>query len=316
MRHFTSVKDVEDVPALVAEAINLKKNPWAYAHMGQHKSIGLIFLNPSLRTRLSAQKAGQMLGMNTIVMNFDKEGWGLETRHGIIMNGDSAEHVKEAAAVVGKYVEIIGIRSFPKLENRDEDYADHIIEAFKKYSGVPVISLESTVLHPCQSLADLMTIEELKTKARPKVVLTWVPHIKALPQAVANSFAEWMAVADVDFTIVHPEGYELAEQYCGNAKITHNQQEAFEGADFIYAKNWSSYANYGQVLSNDPIWMVTKDKMDLTNNGKFMHCLPARRNLVVSDDVLDSPSSVVIQQAENRLWSAQAVLKKILEDNF
>ena len=316
MRYFTSVNDVEDIPALVADAIELKKNPWSQSHLGKNKTLGLIFLNPSLRTRLSTQRAGQMLGMNTMVMNFDKEGWALETKHGVIMNGDSAEHVKEAAAVMGQYVDIIGIRSFPKLKNREEDYADQIIEQFKKYSGVPVISLESATLHPCQSLADLMTIEELKTKARPKVVLTWAPHVKNLPQAVPNSFAEWMNKADVDFVITHPLGYELAPQFAGTARMTYNQKEAFEGADFIYAKNWSSYTHYGQTLSQDPAWMVDKEKMDLTNNAKFMHCLPVRRNLVVSDEVIDSPSSVVIQQAGNRLWSAQAVLKKILESNF
>ncbi len=316
MKYFTSVNDVEDIPALVADAIELKKNPWSYSHLGKNKTLGLIFLNPSLRTRLSTQRAGQMLGMNTMVMNFDKEGWALETRHGVIMNGDAAEHVREAAAVMGQYVDIIGIRSFPKLKNREEDYSDQIIEQFKKYSGVPVISLESATLHPCQSLADLMTIEELKTKSRPKVVLTWAPHIKNLPQAVPNSFAEWMNKADVDFVITHPLGYELAPQFAGAARMTYNQEEAFEGADFIYAKNWSSYTHYGQILSQDPAWMIDKEKMDLTNNAKFMHCLPVRRNLIVSDEVIDSSASVVIHQAGNRLWSAQAVLKKILESNF
>lgn len=316
MKHFISVKDVEDVPTLVAEAIHLKKNPWKHTHLGKNKTLGLIFLNPSLRTRLSTQRAGQMLGMNTIIMNFDKEGWALETRHGVVMNGEAAEHVKEAAAVMGQYVDIIGIRSFPKLKDRDEDYSDQIIEQFKKYAGVPIISLESAALHPCQSLADLMTIEELKTKARPKVVLTWAPHVKTLPQAVPNSFAEWMNVSDVDFVITLPKGYELAPQFVGNAPVIYNQDEAFEGADFIYAKNWSSYTDYGKILCNDPSWMVTKEKMALTNSAKLMHCLPVRRNLVVSDEVMDSPDSVVIQQAGNRLWSAEAVLKKILEDNF
>jgi N-succinyl-L-ornithine transcarbamylase len=314
MRHFTSVKDVDNIQDLVTEAIHLKKHPWSQSELGKNKTLGLIFLNPSLRTRLSTQRAGQMLGMNTMVMNFDKEGWTLETKDGTIMNGDAAEHVKEAAAVVGQYVDIIGIRSFPKLINREEDYADQIIEQFKKYSGVPVISLESTILHPCQSLADLMTIEELKTQARPKVVLTWAPHIKNLPQAVPNSFAEWMNVSDVDFVITHPEGYELAEQFSGPARVTHNQKEAFEGADFIYAKNWSSYSQYGQILSRDSSWMVDKAKMDLTNQAKFMHCLPVRRNLIVADEVIDSPNSVVIQQAGNRLWSVQAVLKRMLEE--
>lgn len=316
MRHFTSVKDVDDVPGLVAEAIKLKKDPWAHIELGKNKTLGLIFLNPSLRTRLSSQRAGQMLGMNTMVMNFDKEGWTLETREGVIMNGDAAEHVKEAAAVMGQYVDIIGIRSFPKLKDRDEDYADQILRQFKKYSGVPVISLESAVLHPCQSLADLMTIEEFKTRPRPKVVLTWAPHVKNLPQAVPNSFAEWMNISDVDFVITHPEGYELAEEFAGKAPVTYNQNEAFEGADFIYAKNWSSYKHYGQIISRDESWMVTPEKMALTNSAKFMHCLPVRRNLVVRDEVLDSPNSVIIHQSGNRLWAAQAVLKKILEDNY
>lgn len=316
MRHFTSVKDVDDVPGLVAEAIKLKKDPWAHIELGKNKTLGLIFLNPSLRTRLSSQRAGQMLGMNTMVMNFDKEGWTLETREGVIMNGDAAEHVKEAAAVMGQYVDIIGIRSFPKLKDRDEDYADQILRQFKKYSGVPVISLESAVLHPCQSLADLMTIEEFKTRPRPKVVLTWAPHVKNLPQAVPNSFAEWMNISDVDFVITHPEGYELAEEFAGMAPVTYNQNEAFEGADFIYAKNWSSYRHYGQIISKDENWMVTPEKMALTNSAKFMHCLPVRRNLVVRDEVLDSPNSVIIHQSGNRLWAAQAVIKKILEDNY
>lgn len=315
MKHFTSVHDVENIPALVAEAIAMKKNPWQHEKLGKNKTLGLVFLNPSLRTRLSTQRAGQMLGMSTMVMNFDKEGWGLETRHNVIMDGEAAEHVIEAAAVMGQYVDILGIRSFPKLLDRDEDYADLIIEQFKKYSGVPVISLESATRHPCQSLADLMTIEELKTKKRPKVVLTWAPHVKNLPQSVPNSFSEWMNAADVDFVITHPEGYELDKEFTGDAPITYNQEEAFEGADFIYAKNWSSYSHYGQTLCADRSWMVDKDKMDLTNNAKFMHCLPVRRNLVVSDMVIDGPNSVVVQQAGNRQWSVQAVMKKMLETN-
>lgn len=316
MRHFISVKDVKDIPALVAEAIQLKKEPWAHSHLGKNKTLGLIFLNPSLRTRLSTQRAGQMLGMNTMVMNFDKEGWALETREGVIMNGDTVEHVKEAAAVMGQYCDIIGIRSFPKLKSKEEDYADQVVEMFAKHSGVPIVSLESSLLHPCQSLADLITIEEFKTKPRPKVVLTWTPHIKSLPQAVPNSFAEWMNAADVDFVITHPEGYELDPQFSGKAPIIYNQDEALKGADFVYGKNWSSFKQYGQVLSKDMSWMITKKKMDLTNNGKFMHCLPVRRNVEVADEVLDSSSSVVIKEAGNRLWAAQVVLKKLLESNF
>jgi N-succinyl-L-ornithine transcarbamylase len=316
MKHFISVKDVDSVPALVAEAIKLKKDPWAFSHLGKNKTLGLIFLNPSLRTRLSTQRAGQMLGMNTMVMNFDKEGWALETGEGVIMNGTTVEHVKEAAAVMGQYCDIIGIRSFPKLNSKEEDYSDQVVEQFGKYAGVPIVSLESSLLHPCQSLADLITIEELKKTARPKVVLTWTPHVKSLPQAVPNSFAQWMNVADVDFVITHPEGYELDEQFSGNGRIVYNQDEALEGADFVYGKNWSSFRNYGQVLTKDPSWMITNKKMALTNNGKFMHCLPVRRNVEVADEVLDGPQSVVIQEAGNRLWAAQAVLKNILESNY
>jgi len=316
MRHFTSVKDVENIDELVAEAIKLKDNPWAHQNLGKNKTLGLIFLNPSLRTRLSTQKAGQMLGMNTMVMNFDKEGWALETRDGVVMNGDTVEHVKEAAAVMGQYCDIIGIRSFPKLQSKEEDYSNQVVENFTKYSGVPIISLESSLLHPCQSLADLITIEELKTKARPKVVLSWAPHIKALPQAVPNSFAEWMNAANVEFVIAQPEGYELDERFSGKAKLVYNQEEAFDGADFIYAKNWSSFKDYGKVLCRDNSWMITQQKMSLTNNARFMHCLPVRRNVEIADEVLDGLNSAVIQQAGNRQWAAQAVLKKMLEGSI
>ncbi|HEY8402219.1 MAG TPA: N-acetylornithine carbamoyltransferase [Cytophagaceae bacterium] len=318
MRHFTSVKDVENVPAMVREALNFKKDPFPFSGLGKNKTMGIIFLNPSLRTRLSTQKAAQTLGMNVMVMNFDKEGWALETEDGTIMNGTSAEHIKEGAAVVGQYCDIIGIRSFAKLEYAEDDYADVILNKFIQYSGVPVVSLESSVLHPLQSLTDLVTIHEFKKKERPKVVLTWLPHFKPLPQAVANSFAEWMnhPDANVDFVITHPEGYELAPEYRGNAKIIYDQNEALKGADFVYGKNWSSYEQYGKILTHDPSWRITKEKMNLTNNGKFMHCLPLRRNLKVTDEVLDSPSSIHITQAGNRLIAAQAVLKKILEDNF
>ncbi len=313
MKQFISVNDVTNLAALVQDAIQLKNNPYQYKHLGQNKVLGLIFMNPSLRTRLSTQRAAMNLGMNVIVMDINKDGWKLETREGVIMDGDAAEHVKDAVAVMGQYCDIIGLRAFPLLQNREEDYAESVINQFIKYAGVPVISLESTTLHPLQSFADLLTITEYKKTAKPKVVLTWAPHPKALPQAVPNSFSEWMSAADVDFVITHPEGYELDEKYTWNAKIEYDQNKAFEGAAFIYAKNWSSYQQYGQILSKDPSWTVSSEKMKLTDNAYFMHCLPVRRNVVVNDDVIDSPNSIVIPLAANRLWAAQTVLKKILE---
>lgn len=312
MKQFLSVHDVPDIPVLVNEALAQKKNPFADKQLGKNKTIGLLFFNSSLRTRLSTQKAAQNLGMEVIVMNVTQDSWGLEMEEGVIMNGDKAEHVKEAAAVIGKYCDIIGVRSFPGLVDREKDNKEEVINQFVRYAGVPVVSLESSLRHPLQSLTDLITIEEYKTKAQPKVVLTWAPHVKALPQAVPNSFAEWMNKADVDFVIAHPEGYALDKQFVGNAKVTQNQKEAFEGADFIYAKNWSSYEHYGQILSKDPAWTVDAAKMQLTNNAKFMHCLPVRRNVVVMDEVLDSPNSIVIEQAGNRVWAAQAVLRRML----
>lgn len=314
MKHFTSVKDVTNISALVEEALLLKRKPYAFKHLGENKVLGLIFMNPSLRTRLSTQRAAMNLGMNVIVMDINKEGWKLESREGAIMDGEAAEHVKDAVAVMGQYCDIIGIRSFPSLENREEDYAENVLNQFIKYAGVPIVSLESTTLHPLQSLADLVTIQEYKRTTKPKVVLTWAPHPKALPQAVPNSFAEWMCNANVDLVITHPEGYELDEKYTWNAKIEYDQKKAFEGAEFIYAKNWSSYKQYGKILSKDRNWTVSAEKMKLTNEAYFMHCLPVRRNVVVDDEVIDSPQSIVIKQAANRLWSAQAVLKKILEN--
>ncbi|MDI9859175.1 MULTISPECIES: N-acetylornithine carbamoyltransferase [Flectobacillus] len=312
MRNFLSVKDAVDVQALVKEALLYKKTPYADKHLGKNRTMGLLFFNSSLRTRLSTQRAAQNLGLELIVMNVGQDSWGLEFEDGAIMNGNKAEHIKEAAPVVGQYCDIVGIRSFPGLVDREEDYSENVMNQFVKHTGRPILSLESATRHPLQSLADLITIEELKTKPRPKVVLTWAPHVKALPQAVPNSFAEWMNAADVDFVITHPEGYELAPEFVGNAKVTYNQEEAFKDADFIYAKNWSSYSQYGQILNQDPSWMVTMDKMNLTNNAKFMHCLPVRRNVVVEDAVLDSPNSVVVQQAGNRVWSAQVVIKQML----
>lgn len=298
--------------ALVNEALLQKKKPFADSELGKNRTLGLLFFNSSLRTRLSTQKAAQNLGMQVMVMNVSQDGWALEMEDGVIMDGTKAEHVKEAAAVIGQYCDIIGVRSFAELANREKDEKEEVITQFGRYAGVPILSLESALRHPLQSLADLVTIQEYKTVARPKVVLTWAPHPKALPQAVPNSFAEWMNAADVDFVITHPEGYELSSEFVGNAKVTANQQEAFEGADFIYAKNWSSYQHYGQILSKDKAWMVTAEKMRLTNEAKFMHCLPVRRNMIVTDEVIDSQNSIVIHQAGNRVFAAQAVLKQML----
>lgn len=322
MRNFTSVTDVDNIPALVSEALQCKANPYAFSHLGKNKTIGLIFLNPSLRTRLSTQKAALNLGMNVMVMNMDKEGWALETQEGIIMNQNTVEHIKDAAAVMGQYCDIIGIRAFPRLVDREEDYSEDFFNKFIKYAKVPIISLESATLHPLQSFADVLSIEELRKKEKklegrkPRVVLTWAPHIKALPQAVANSFAEWMASTDVDFVVTHPHGYELDKKFTKNAPVIYNQDEALKGADFVYVKNWSSYSDYGKVLSVDSNWMITNKKLEITNKAKVMHCLPVRRGIELADEVLDSSNSMVVQQAANRVWSCQAVIKRILEDNF
>lgn len=316
MRHFISVKDVPSIPDLLKDAIALKNDPFAFKKLGENKTLGLIFLNPSLRTRISTQKAALNLGMDVIVMNMDKEGWALETQDGVIMNHNSVEHIREAAAVMGEYCDIIGVRSFPKLVDKHEDYSEDFFNKFVQHAGVPIVSLESATLHPLQSFADVLTIEEHKTKARPKVVLTWAPHIKPLPQAVANSFAEWMNKSDVEFVITHPEGYNLAKEFSGNATVEYNQDKALEGADFVYIKNWSTYEDYGKVVSMDSHWMMTNEKLKLTNNAKVMHCLPVRRGIELSDEILDGPNSLVIKEAGNRVWAAQAVLKNILESNF
>ncbi|MBA4851970.1 N-acetylornithine carbamoyltransferase [Emticicia sp. BO119] len=313
MRNFISLKDVENVQELINEGIRQKKAPFAEQALGKNKTIGLIFFNQSLRTRLSTQKAAENLGMNVMIMNVGQDSWQLEMEDGVVMNGDKAEHVKEAAAVIGSYCNIIAVRAFAGLQDRAADYQEVVMEKFVQYAGVPIVNLESATRHPCQSLADLITIEEYKKVARPKVVLTWLPHFKPLPQAVANSFCEWVNQTDYDFVITHPEGYELAPEFVGNARIIYDQNEALKDADFVYGKNWSSYTHYGQVLTQDTSWMITQQKMELTNNGLFMHCLPVRRNLKVTDWVLDN-QSVVIQQAANREWSAQAVLKNILKD--
>ena len=313
MKIFSSVHDVDDINALVKEALTLKQHPFSNSHLGKNKTIALVFLNPSLRTRISTQKAAQNLGMNVIVLNIDKEGWALELQDGAVMNGTTVEHIREAAAVMGEYADIIGIRSFPGLVDRELDYSEDIFNKFVKYCGVPVVSLESATRHPLQSLADLVTIEELKTKARPKVVLTWAPHVKALPQAVPNSFAEWMCRADVDFTIAHPKGYELNSEFTHGATIVHEQDTALQDADFIYVKNWSAYEPYGKVLGNYEDWLLTNERLKITNNARVMQCLPVRRNVELSDEILDGPNSVVVHEAGNRVWAAQAVLKRMLE---
>ncbi len=313
MKLFSSVNDVTDINALVKEALKLKQNPYANQELGKNKTLALVFLNPSLRTRMSTQKAALNLGMNVMVLNIDKEGWALELRDGVIMDGSTVEHIREAAGVMGQYADIIGVRSFPGLRNREEDYSEMIFNKFVQFCKVPVVSLESATRHPLQSLADLITIEELKTTARPKVVLTWAPHIKPLPQAVPNSFAEWMCKAEVDFTIAQPKGYELCTDFTRGANIVYDQDEALKGADFIYVKNWSAYEPYGNILGKNEEWMLTNEKLKITNDAKVMHCLPVRRNLELSDEILDGPNSVVVHEAGNRVWAAQAVLKQMLE---
>lgn len=308
MHHFTSLADVDDLAALVAAAARCKAEPRRQAQLGQGKTLGLIFFNPSLRTRLSTQRAAQNLGLDVIVMNIGGEGWSLEFADGAVMDGGTAEHVKDAAAVMGRYCDILGVRTFAKLSDREADYREELLEAFKRYAGVPLLSLESATRHPLQSLADVLTIMEHKTVERPKVVLTWAPHPRALPQAVANSFVEWMPAAACELVITHPVGYELAATFTAGVHITHDQEEALANADFVYAKNWSSYRNYGQILTQDRAWTLTTEKMALTNQAKFMHCLPVRRNVVVADAVIDSPASLVLDQAENRIYAAQAVL--------
>ena len=313
MKQFTSVHDVSDPAALVQEAMAIKRaTRGSLRHIGKNRTIALLFFNPSLRTRLSTQKAAIELGMSAMEYNAG-QGWQLEFEDGAVMNLDKAEHIREAAAVISQYADIIGIRTFPGLQDREQDYSDYILKQFQRHARVPVVSLESAIRHPLQSLADWVTIEEHRPAHRPKVVLSWAPHPRALPQAVANSFLEWMKRADVELVLAHPPGYELAGAFTRGVPVTHNQNEAFEGADFVYAKNWSSYQDYGRIASQDAGWMVTPEKMALTNNGRFMHCLPVRRNVVVADAVLDGPNALVIEQANNRTYAAMAVLKRILE---
>ena len=320
MKHFISAHDATDINALVNKALAYKANPFLDKQLGTHKRIGLLFLNPSLRTRLSTQVAAQNLGMEPIVFNVDKEGWALEFTEGAIMNGTTVEHIKDAAPILGNYFDILCIRTFPGLVNKEEDYGEKIIHQFIQYAGVPVVSLESATLHPLQSLTDIITIQETiaqsstKQNKRPKVVLTWAPHIKSIPQCVSNSFSQWVnAWGEADFVITHPEGYDLDTQFTQGATITHHQEEALKDADFVYVKNWSSYEQYGQVLCKDEQWMLTNKKLALTNDAKVMHCLPVRRNVELSDEILDGPNSLVTKQASNRVWAAQSVLASILE---
>jgi N-succinyl-L-ornithine transcarbamylase len=320
MKKFIEVSDVTDIQALINKGLAYKQHPLLDKSLGANKRVGLLFLNPSLRTRLSTQVAAQNLGMDAIVFNVDKEGWALEFAEGAIMNGTTVEHVKDAAPILGQYFDILCIRTFPGLQNRDEDYAEKIIHQFIKYAGVPVVSLESATLHPLQSLTDIITIQESIQSTglvkKPKVVLTWAPHVKALPQCVANSFAQWSTAANfADVVVTHPAGYELSEKYTKGATITHDQAAALEGADFVYVKNWSSYNDYGNVLCTDPAWMLTAKSLIHSNNAKVMHCLPVRRNVELSDEILDGPCSLVTKQAGNRVWAAQAVLSTILTSN-
>lgn len=315
MRHFTNVNDIGDLRIALAEALEVKRDRFAFTELGKNKTLLMIFFNSSLRTRLSTQKAAMNLGMNVIVLDVNQGAWKLETERGVIMDGDKPEHLLEAIPVMGCYCDVIGVRSFARFESKTDDYEEKILNQFIKYSGRPVFSMEAATRHPLQSFADLITIEEYRNNDRPKIVMTWAPHPKALPQAVPNSFAEWINAAGYDFVIANPEGYDLDPKFTGNAVVTHNQDEALIGADFVYAKNWSAYTdpNYGKVLSTDRSWTVTSEKMALTNNAFFMHCLPVRRNMIVSDDVIEAPTSLVIPEAANREISAQVVLKRILE---
>ncbi|SDH86181.1 N-succinyl-L-ornithine transcarbamylase [Flavobacterium omnivorum] len=312
--NYISIQNIDSLDKWVKQALKIKKKPLKNKKLGKNKTLGMLFFNSSLRTRLSTQKAALNLGLNVMVMNFTSEGWTLEFEDGAIMNSGASEHIKEAAAVVSQYCDIVAIRAFAGLVDKEKDNAEIVLSGFLKYATVPVVNMESATGHPLQSLADAITMAEHKTKHRPKVVLTWAPHPKALPQAVPNSFVEMMQLQDADFVITHPEGYELNPEITKDSKIEYDQNKAFENADFIYAKNWSNYKEYGQITNSDPNWTVTADKMKLTNNAKFMHCLPVRRNVIVTDEVIDSENSIVIEQANNRTYAAQLVLQKILEN--
>tara|TARA_B100000035_G_C20966166_1_gene538841 strand:+ start:80 stop:1027 length:948 start_codon:yes stop_codon:yes gene_type:complete len=314
MKHFITLADLPNFEQTLDLAMDLKKNPTKSNGLGKDKTLGLLFFNPSLRTRLSTQKAAQNLGLPTMVMNFSQESWALEFEDGTKMSGLRSEHVKEAAAVVSQYCDMVAIRAFASLSDKEKDEAEIVLRSFAKYASIPIINMESATAHPLQALADAITIEEFKPKYKPKVVLSWAPHPKALPHAVGNSFTQMMKYMDADFIIAHPEGYSLNPKITEGVECMTDQEKAMEGADFVYTKNWCSYDHYGQILKTDDQWMITPDKMELTNNGKFMHCLPIRRNIVASDGVLDSPRSLVIQQSQNRIYSAQAVLKQLLEN--
>ena len=320
MKQFISVNDVSNIDVLVKKALVYKASPLKDKTLGENKRIGCLFLNPSMRTRLSTQIAAQNLGMDAIVFNVGQEGWALEFEEEAIMSGNTVEHVKDAAPILGKYFDILAIRTFPSLKNREDDYSELFIKQFIKYAGIPIVSLESATLHPLQSFTDIITISEClqnnKQKIKndkPKIVLTWAPHVKPLPQCVANSFAQWVnAWGESDFVITHPKDYELDEQFTKGAKIIYDQEEALKDADFVYVKNWSTYNDYGKIYTNSPKWMLKKKRWQLTNNAKVMHCLPVRRNIELSDEILDGPMSIVTQQAGNRVWAAQSVLAEIL----
>ncbi|MCR6721945.1 MAG: acetylornithine carbamoyltransferase [Chitinophagaceae bacterium] len=320
MKQFISVNDVPDIDSLVSKALQYKANPFKDKGLGTNKRIGCLFLNPSMRTRLSTQIAASNLGMESIVFNVGSEGWALEFEEEAIMSGNKVEHVKDAAPIFGKYFDVLAIRTFPSLKNREDDYSELYINQFIKYAGIPVVSLESATLHPLQSLTDVITITESfdfeKEKRKPKIVLSWAPHVKPLPQCVANSFSQWINAWDhADFVITHPEDYELSTDFTKGATITHNQDEALKDADFVYVKNWSTYEDYGRIYSNDPEWMLTQKKLEATRNARVMHCLPVRRNVELSDEILDGPNSLITQEAGNRVWAAQAVLSEILRSN-
>ncbi|HRE36855.1 MAG TPA: acetylornithine carbamoyltransferase [Chitinophagaceae bacterium] len=317
MKNFVSVHDVTDIDALVKKALAFKLNPFGEKSLGANKRIGCLFLNPSMRTRLSTQIAAQNLGMEAIIFNVGSEGWALEFEEEAIMSGTTVEHVKDAAPIFGKYFDILAIRTFPSLKNREDDYSELYIKQFIKYAGIPVVSLESATLHPLQSLTDVITISEsFKDTRKPKIVLTWAPHVKPLPQCVANSFSQWInAWGKAEFIITHPEDYNLSEEFTKRAIITTNQDEALKDADFVYVKNWSTFNDYGKIYESDPKWMLTNKKLEQTNNAKVMHCLPVRRNVELSDEVLDGPNSIITQEASNRVWAAQAVLSEILKSN-
>jgi N-succinyl-L-ornithine transcarbamylase len=310
MKKYTSINDIENIPEIIQEAIQLKQNPHQFEELGKHKTLVMLFFNSSLRTRLSTEKAAKNLGMQVMVLNVN-DAWNLAFEDGTIMNLNSSEHVKEAAQVISQYADVIALRAFPTLKDKQKDASEFVLNSFVKYASVPIVNMESSTAHPLQALTDAITIEELKTKKKPKVVLSWAPHPKALPHAVANSFVNMMSELEVDFSITHPKGYELNPEITKEIPINHNQEEALKNADFVYVKNWSSYRDYGKIVSQDPNWMLTKEKL---STAKFMHCLPVRRNVVVEDAVLDSDNSVVIHEANNRTFAAQIVLKKILEN--